>query len=373
MRGRRLPLLLPFAIFLAVGVRAAPVRKLGGAFALSTGERLSLGSHGSLLIRQAQATATLTLPSDATDLLGVDEETGGKAIILRLGRECPPDRRLSITHESLQARLLVAKERGQAPAELPVLRKAVGLAPDQADLRLKLVLALVAAGQEQEAAETFSEGMRVTPFEMAWLARQGKEFEALLAKLPPMKTKVDLQPGDREAPSASDAWSQSRHLAAFVDESWRLHVVGARNSEAFMADLALGPELDDRGRVIARAQPAVANRVAAAKAMLAQLGFVSLPTDQFIKAERNEDFLSWIRWKGGNVVASAGNAVIRVRQGGKVVFEEKVDTVGTLALDWGLPLPEKELLLLAWSRIVGNDGCPNGSGISQVPLVAPSH
>jgi hypothetical protein len=60
-----------------------------------------------------------------------------------------------------------------------------------------------------------------------------------------------------------------------------------------------------------------------------------------------------------------------VRQGGKVVFEEKIDSVGPVALDWGISLPEDGILLLAWSRVAGNDTCPNGSGISQVPLPAP--
>ena len=373
--GRRLLLLLPVANLIAAGgAQGTPVSKRGDAFVLSTGERLSLSDHGSLLIRQGRAKAFVPLPGDVADLLGVDEETTESTIVLRLGRECPPGRRLTITHEALRARLMVATEHdGQGAAELASLRTAVGLAPDQTDLRLKLVHALLTAGKTQEAAQIFSEGMRVTPFEMSWLARQGNEFAALITKLPAAKTRVDFQyrDRDREAPSTSAAWSRSRRLAAFVDDSWRLHVVGPKNAETFLANLALGLELDELGQVIPAAQHKVAKRVAAAEEMLAQLGFASLPTGQFIKAERNEDFLSWVCWKAGNVIASAGNTVIRVRRGSKVVFKEKIDTMGVVALDWGFPLPEEGLLLLAWSRVVGNDTCPNGTGIVQVPLPAP--
>ncbi len=369
MRGRSMFLLLPVVCLVATAARGAPVSKRGGAFVLSSGERLSLSPRRTLLIRQGRAAAFLPLPGDVTDLLGVDEETTGNVIALRLGRECPPDRRLTITHEALQARLLVATGHGQSAPGLPALRRAVSLAANQADLRLRLVRALLAADQAQEAKQTFTEGMQVTPFEMAWLVRQGKDLAPLIAKLPAAKTKVDLQYRGREAPTAGVAWSPSRRLAAFVDDSWNLHVMAAGNAEVFVADLALGPELDELGRVIPAAQRTVADRVAAAEAMLGQLGFRSLSTDQRIRAERNDD-LSWVRWRDRGVVASAGNTVVRVRLGGKPVFEEKIDTVGSVVLDWGLPLPEEGLLLLAWSRVAGSDTCPNGSGISQVPLSA---
>jgi len=375
MRGRGLfllLLLLPVASLIATASQGAPVSKRGGAFVLSSGESLSLSPHRSLLIRQRRANASLPLPGDVTELLGVDEATTGNAIVLRLGRECPPDRKLTITHEALQARLLVAtEEHGQSTAGLATLRRAVGLAPDQADLRLKLVRALLATGQAREAEQIFSEGMRATPFEMAWLARQGHEFAALLANLPAAKTKVDLQYRDGEAPPAGVAWSPTRRQAAFIDETWNLRVTAAGNSDVFEAALTLGPDLDASGAVSPAALRKVANRVAAAEAMLGQLGFHSLERARRVDGERNADFITHIRWKESGVVASAGDAVIRVRQSGKIVFEEKIDTIGTVGLDWGIPLPEESLLLLSWSRIVGSDTCPNGSGISQVPLATP--
>ena len=370
--GRQLLLLLPVASLIATGAQGTPVSKRGDAFVLSTGERLSLSDNGNLIIRQGLAKAVLSLPGDVTDLLGVDDETTESAIVLTLGRECPPGRKLTITHKVLQARILVAtEEHGQGVAGLATLRTAVGLAPDQTDLRLKLVHALLTAGKTQEAEQTFSDGMRVTPFEMAWLARQGHEFDALIANLPTAKSKVDLQYRNREAPPAGVAWSPSRRLTAFVDDLWTLRVTAAGNRDVFEGAVAWGPELDALGVVKPAAQRKVANRVAAAEAMLGQLGFRSLETARRVEAERNDDFLSWVRWKDRGVVASAGDIVIRVRQGGKVVFEEKIDSVGPVALDWGISLPEDGILLLAWSRVAGNDTCPNGSGISQVPLPAP--
>jgi len=371
IHGRGLFLLLPLACLVATAAQGAPVSKRGGAFVLSSGERLSLSPHRTLLIRQGRNNALLPLPGDVTDLLGVDEETTENTIILRLGRDCPPERKLTITHEALQARLLVATaEHGQGAAELETLRRAVGVDPDQADLRLKLVHALLTAGKTLEAEQIFSEGMRVTPFEMAWLARQGHEFAALVANLPAAKTKVDLRYRDGEAPPAGVAWSPSRRQAAFIDETWNLHVTATGNSDVFEAALTLGPDLDASGAVIPAALRKVANRVAAAEGMLGQLGFSSLSAARRIEAKRNDDFISSVRWKERGVVASAGDAVIRVRQGGKIVFEEKIDIIGTVALDWGLPLPEEGLLLLAWSRVAGSDTCPNGRGISQVPLSA---
>lgn len=369
---RLLFLLVSIAALSASAAQGAPASKRGDAFVLSTGERLSLPEPGKLAIRQGGSKAFLSLPADVQDILGVDEAATGGAIVLRLGRECPPDRKLTISHAVLQARLLVAKEgHGRGAVELPTLRKAVALAPDQGDLRLKLVKALVAAGERQEAEEAFSEGIRVTPFEMAWGARQGNELAVLVAKLPAAKTRVDLQYRDhRELAPAGVAWSSSRRLTAFVDDLWNLHVTAAGNSDVFEAALAWGRDLDSIGEVIPAAQPRVAKRVAAAEAMLAQLGFVSLPADQLIKAERNDEPLSWVRWKAGDVVASAGTNVIRVRRAGKVIFERKIDTVGVLALDWGVALPEEGLLLLAWRRVAGNDTCPNGVGIDQVPLPA---
>ncbi|MBN2576694.1 MAG: hypothetical protein JXP73_19165 [Deltaproteobacteria bacterium] len=372
MRVRVLPLfvllLAGLATAAAEGQRAA--KRSGGGFLLSTGERLSLSKSGTLRIRQGRAEASLPLPRDVAELVGVDEGPVPGAIGLKLGRACPPDRSLALTHEDLEARLLVARTRGRGQTMLAALRKAVVLAPNQADLRLKLLRGLLAAGQAQEAKRILSEGLRVTPFEVAWLAGQDKEVARLVTEASAARPPVDLGCRGAEPSPASAAWSSARRMAAFVDHAWNLRVVAAGNAEVFTGELGLGRELDESGRVLPAATKAVAARVAAAEAMLGLLGFRTLPTSQRISAERNDD-LSWVRWKERGVVASAGNHVIRVRQGGKVVFEDKIDTTGTIGLDWGLPLPEEGLLLLAWSRIVGSDTCPNDSGISQVPLPGP--
>jgi hypothetical protein len=348
-------------------VHGMPVAKRNGGFVLSTGERLSLSQSGALLIRQGRTQAFLPLPRDVIELVGVDEEPAKGLLSLKLGRACSPDRRLTLTRDGLSARLLLALERGRGEAMLASLRKAVALAPNQADLRLRLLRGLIAAGQAKEAEQILVEGMRVTPFDVAWLARQDAVFAPLVAKLPNAKAKIDLAYRSGELPPTGAAWSPSRRLAAFVDESWNLRVASSGTTEVFMAELALGRELDESGRVVPSARKAVVARIAAAEAMLGQLEFQPLETDRRISAERGGD-LSWVRWKERGVSASAGNTVIRVRQGGKVVFEEKIDTEGTIALDWGVPLPEDSLLLLAWSRASGSDTCPNGAGVSQVVL-----
>jgi len=343
----------------------------GGAFSLSSGERLSfrnrLSAQQWLTIRGEGAKASLPLPDDVVELLGVDEDTATGAIALRLGRLCKPDRKVTIAREELRGRLLAERPPSPGESAEQQLRRAVEMAPHQADLRIRLLLWMLENGQSLEAERVLQEGLHLTPFEVAWLARQQPPTEALITKVAGDTPRVDLEYGSGEYLPTGAAWDPARRLAAFVDERETLRVTSKGNVEVFAAKLAFGRDFDADGGIVPGRRKIVAARVAAAGAMLGQLGFRQVSSKQHIAAKQNDDS-SWVQAKDRSTVAVADEIVIRVRQRGRVVFKEQIDTVGTIVLDWGVLLPEEHTLLLRWSRKSGNDECPNGMGISQVPL-----
>jgi hypothetical protein len=102
----------------------------------------------------------------------------------------------------------------------------------------------------------------------------------------------------------------------------------------------------------------------AARRLLAWFDFVALERAGRAEAGSSGDpSLSQLRWKEPGLVASAGGTVLRLRRQGAVVFERKLDTVGTVGLDWGHHLPQDQLVVMGWSRRSGNDECPEGDGL----------
>jgi hypothetical protein len=361
-------------------VRGATVRE--GVGRLKTGERLQVDDKGPerrrLLITRGTTKATMPLPDDVDSLASLTEsQTPIPTITLGLERICPPARQLTLTPGDLEARFLLAAaarslRRKQTDEAIATLHKALALAPKQVDVRLTLARTVLAAGRAQEAERILKEGMLPTPFGVYWGVLAESSLAPFAARLTPASANV----GPPSRGGVEDvAWSASRRQVAFVEEPWDLSVYSKEGAEVFLVPLALGPEVDEEGEVLPSAKKTVARRLSRAEQVLRGLDFRLLALDLKVRAElsdagsRDMD-LSWVRFKDRKIVASMGGTTLRVRRDGKVVFERRIDTQGSLRLDWGIFLADENVVLLSWSHLAGSDTCPRQNGVEIVEVPA---
>jgi hypothetical protein len=341
------------------------VKLPGGARARVTDHRLEL--------RRGTEKATLPLPSDVTDIA---RASGGDPTTLTLERICPPALTMTLTGPEVEARFLLAgaqarlRTGGRAEA-LATLTRAMSAAPRQVDLRLALARLQLEDKAEAASVETLRAGLERTPLETYWGMLADDKLAALAPKLGLPQQPAGLA-GSGEAPLFRGVWSPARKWFAIGVETGSLEVFDLEGRTLFTTELAAAADLDGDGALTGPGRQRMRNRVRLADRLLGAFAFRALDAAGRIEGQNSGDqSLSWLRWKDHKLVASAGGTVIRLRRDGKVIFERKIDTTGTIGLDWGQYLADGPLAVMAWSRRSGNDECPNGSGLAIVKLPGP--
>jgi tetratricopeptide repeat protein len=329
---------------------------------------------GRLQLRRGNAKASLALPESVSGIQGVSK---GEPFTITLEQTCPPALPLSLSKGEIEARFLLAEaellgRRKQRAEATERLRKASALAPKQTDVRLALARLQLEGGNEGAAIESLRAGLSERPLETYWGALVDSKLSVLAARLGLPPQPAGVVKGDVLWGLA--AWAPERRWFASVEAGTgegaaRLVVWDVDERELLSVSLEAEIETSS-GEVTARSRPRARRQAANLDKLLGAFGFRPYDPAREGKSE-SADHLSWLRWKDRGLSASAGNQTVRVRRDGKVVFERKIETMGTIALGKGHYLPEAGLLLLGWSRVSGSDDCPNGSGLVIVKLPQP--